>query len=269
LQQQYLRERQPLNALYSRMRTLSGRTAHLALQLFLLLFISASGRTQSRTDQPISASQAEQILVELRAIRQLLEHGSVAAATVPAEQHVAMLLRDAPALGQADAPLTLVEFTDYQCPYCRRFHLAAFEEIKKKLIETGKLRYVSVDLPLSTHQRAAEAAAAAHCAGEQQRFWEMRHVLIVNDQKLQDSDLAVYARDLHLDVGKFRQCLDQNRYADQVQRSFTDASQLGIFGTPSFVLGQTPKDDHFEGMKIVGDQPYQVFAERVRVASAR
>jgi protein-disulfide isomerase len=119
----------------------------------------------------MTAVQADQMLVELRAIRQLLERATLGTVPEPVEQHVAMLLHDAPALGRADAPLTLVEFTDYQCTYCRRFHSAAFEEIKKNLVDTGKLRYVSVDLPLPMHARAPQAAAAAHCAGEQQHFW--------------------------------------------------------------------------------------------------
>jgi protein-disulfide isomerase len=216
----------------------------------------------------MTAVQADQMLVELRAIRQLLERATPGTVPEPVEPRVAMLLHDAPALGRADAPLTLVEFTDYQCTYCRRFHSAAFEEIKKNLVDTGKLRYVSVDLPLPMHARAPQAAAAAHCAGEQQHFWEMRHLLIVNAQKLDDADFMTYAGDLHLDVGKFKQCLDQNRYTAAVQRASADAARLGIMGTPSFVLGPTARDDHFEGMKIVGDQPYALFADKVRAVSA-
>ena len=192
--------------------------------------------------------------------------GAPAAApvTAPVDAHVSMVLGDSPALGSADAPLTLVEFADFQCPFCRRFHTTVFDDIKKNFVDTGKLRYVSRDLPLPMHKHATQAANAARCAGEQDQFWAMRHVLIVNSHKLEHDDLVTYARELHLNQGAFRRCLDGNKYDAAVQQDAAVAAQIGITGTPSFVLGETVKEGPFEGIKIVGAQPYAVFDEKIR-----
>jgi protein-disulfide isomerase len=218
----------------------------------------------------ISSAQANEIIAELRAIHQILEKGAPAAAPAAAagDAHVSMLLGDSPALGSADAPLTLVEFADFQCPFCRRFHTTVFDDIKKNFVATGKLRYVSRDLPLPMHEHATQAANAARCAGEQDQFWAMRHVLIVNSQKLEHDDLVTYARELHLDKTAFRRCLDGNKYDAAVQKDAAVAAQIGITGTPSFVLGKTVKEGPFEGVKIVGAQPYAVFDEKIRAMTA-
>jgi protein-disulfide isomerase len=239
-----------------------------------LLLIAALPPTQAvRADEPaITSAQANEIISELRAIRVLLEKGapgaaSAAPATTPVNAHVSMVLGDSPALGSADAPLTLVEFADFQCPFCRRFHTTVFEEIKKNFVDTGKLRYVSRDLPLPMHDHATQAANAARCAGEQGQFWAMRHVLIVNSQKLEHDNLLTYAHDLHLDKTAFRRCLDANKYDAAVQQDAAVAAQIGITGTPSFVLGKTVKEGRFEGVKIIGAQPYTVFDEKIRALS--
>jgi protein-disulfide isomerase len=224
---------------------------------------------QARADEPaITSAQANEIIAELRAIRQLLEKGVPAAAPAAAvDEHVSMTLRDSPVLGSADAPLTLVEFADFQCPFCRRFHTTVFEDIKKNFVDTGKLRYISRDLPLPMHDHANQAANAARCAGDQNQFWAMRHTLIVNSQKLEHRDLLTYAHELHLSMAPFTRCLDQNKYDAAIQRDAADAAQIGITGTPSFVLGATVKDGPFKGTRIVGAQPYTVFEEKIRALS--
>ena len=212
------------------------------------------------------------MIAELRAIHQLLEKSvpaaTAAAAAPAAEEHVSMVLRDSPALGSVDAPLTLVEFADFQCPFCRRFHITEFDDIKKNFVDTGKLRYISRDLPLPMHDHATQAASAARCAGDQNQFWAMRHTLIVNSQKLERDHLLTYAHDLHLDMAAFTRCLDQNKYDAAIQADAADAAKMGITGTPTFVLGATVKDGRFQGTKIVGAQPYAVFDEKIRALSA-
>jgi protein-disulfide isomerase len=190
-------------------------------------------------------------------------------ANEPAIISVSMTLGDSPALGSADAPLTLVEFTDYQCPFCRRFHMTVFEDIKKNFVDTGKLRFISRDLPLPMHEHATQAAGAARCAGDEHKFWTMRQVLIVNSRQLQHADLLAYARSVHLDMAAFTRCLDQNKYDAAVQRDAADAARIGITGTPSFVLGPTVRDGPFVGTMIVGAQPYAVFDEKIRALSDR
>ena len=105
-----------------------------------------------------------------------------------------------PFLGKADAPLTLVMFTDYQCPFCSRFETQTLPEIKKQYIDTGKLRFVVRDLPLPFHPNAPKAAEAAHCAEEQGKYWELREKLVNNGDKLDAKLLPDYAKQVGLDV---------------------------------------------------------------------
>jgi protein-disulfide isomerase len=243
--------------------------ANLAGVALLLGATLTPAQAAPANESAITSAQANEIIAELHAIRVLLEKGAPAAASAaaPVDAHVSMTLGDSPALGSADAPLTLVEFADFQCPFCRRFHTTVFEEIKKNFVDTGKLRYVSRDLPLPMHDHATQAANAARCAGEQGQFWAMRHVLIVNSQKLEHDNLLTYAHDLHLDKTAFRRCLNANKYDAAVQQDAAVAAQIGITGTPSFVLGKTVKEGRFEGTKIIGAQPYAVFDEKIRALS--
>jgi protein-disulfide isomerase len=224
--------------------------------------------TAAFADQPaISSAQADEILSELRKIRQLLET-EAAARTAPSPQNpgsenVAVNTRDSNTLGSANAPLTLIEFADFQCPFCQRFHTTVFDELKKNFVDTGKVRYVSRDLPLPIHDHATEAARAARCAGDQHHYWEARHLLMVNQQKLAREDLIGYARDLHLDTDLFTHCLDEKKYEAAVQQDAADAAEVGVMGTPTFVLGRTQQKGRFTGVKIVGAQPYGVYEAKI------
>jgi protein-disulfide isomerase len=242
-----------------------------ASSVLILTAALVPAHAQPANEPGITSAQANEIISELRAIHQLLEKGAPAAAQAgaPADEQVSMTLGDSPVLGNADAPLTLVEFTDYQCPFCRSFHTTVFEEIKKNFVDTGKLRFVSRDLPLPMHEHATQAAGAARCAGDENKFWTMRQVLIVNSRRLQHADLLADARSLHLDMAAFTRCLDQNKYEAAVQRDAADAARIGITGTPSFVLGPTVRDGPFVGTMIVGAQPYAVFEEKIRALSDR
>ena len=167
-------------------------------------------------------------------------------------------------LGRKDAPLTLVEFSDYQCPFCRAFHTGAFEQIKKEWIDTGKLRLISWDLPLEFHSNAAKAAQAAHCAGEQNKFWEMRNLLIANAAQLEADAILGYARQVpQLDVERFKACIGSNKYSAEIKKAADAANAQGISGTPSFLLGKT-NGDQLDGTVIVGAQPYAAFEAQLK-----
>jgi protein-disulfide isomerase len=213
----------------------------------------------------ITKDQADAILSELRQIRQLLEKqqgaGSQAAGTPvpePAQKVNMTLSKGMYSLGRDDAPLTLIEFADYQCPFCGRFHSDTFADLKKNYIDTGKVRFVSRDLPLSFHPNALNAAEAARCAGEQGKFWEMRDKLIANAEDLSKPAILKYAQALSLDMGKFSPCLEKEAHKDEIQKDLADASSAQISGTPTFVLGKTT-NDNFSGTVIAGAQPYSVF----------
>src|SRR4029079_15092214 len=135
-------------------------------------------------------------------------------------------------LGRADAPLTMVEFTDLQCHFCRQFVMTSFGEIKKNWIDTGKLRYISRDFPLDFHAQAMPAARAARCAGEQGKCWEMRLTLMRNANLLTPEYIARTASDLKLNDASFATCARSSKYDAQIQAEMQEGTRLNIPGTP-------------------------------------
>jgi protein-disulfide isomerase len=220
----------------------------------------------------MTKDQADEMLKDLKAIHQLLERQQTAAAQPQAAQPQAAPTSDKVkmsvavgwySLGRDDAPVTVVEFADYQCPFCRKFHSETFVELKKNYIDTGKVRFVSRDLPLDFHPNAPSAAVAARCAGEQDKFWEMRDMILVNAVDLSPASLLKYGRQINLDMTVFGACLNDKKYTVAIQKDVADAGTLGISGTPSFVVGKTAKDQ-INGVRIVGAVPYSVFDTAVK-----
>jgi protein-disulfide isomerase len=224
----------------------------------------------------ISAEQADAILQELRHIHELLERqqqGNAVRPGAPAalarDENVTLSLpANSYSIGRQDAPLTLVEFIDYQCPFCRQFHITAFDELKKNYIDTGKLRYVSLDFPLDMHENARGAAVAARCAGDQGQFWELRNVMIVNANQLKLENLLTYATDLKLDVEKFRACVELDKYRAEVDRQLAEGQAIGVSATPSFVLRRSGTDK-VDGTRLVGAMPYSVFDGKIKELLAK
>jgi protein-disulfide isomerase len=216
----------------------------------------------------ITRQQADQILSELRAIHQLLERQQLAAAPpqIPSNPTGKVTMSVATgwySLGRDDAPVTVVEFADYQCPFCRRFQSDTFTELKKSYIDTGKVRFVSRDLPLEFHSNAPNAAAAARCAGEQGKYWEIRDLLLASDADLSQASLLKDGQQVRLDTTEFGACLSARKYDSAIRKDVTDAGSLGISGTPSFVVGKTAKDQ-INGVLIVGAVPFSVFETAIR-----
>ncbi len=216
-------------------------------------------------DQGITRQQGDQILQELRQIRQLLEKQAKPAATreeTPTRAKISDL-SGVSMLGKKDAPLTIVEFTDYQCPFCQRFHVASFPEIKRNYIDTGKLRFFSKDLPLDFHANAMRAAEAARCAGEQNKFWELRDVMGQNPDKLDMDHISGFADGLQMDSKALRSCVESGKYKDKVQTDVLEAMKIGANGTPTFIVGKSIGDG-VDGELVIGAMPYQVFDEKLK-----
>jgi protein-disulfide isomerase len=214
----------------------------------------------------MTKDQADEVLKELKAIHQLLERQQTAVVepqAVPTTNIVKMSVATGSySLGHENALVTMVEFADYQCPFCRKFHSDTFAELKKNYIDTGKLRFISRDLPLDIHANAYSAAVAARCAGEQGRFWQMRDAMFRSDD-LTSASLLRYGRQITLDMTAFGTCLKGKKYIPVIQKDVADAGALGITGTPSFVVGKTVKDE-LEGVRIVGAVPYSVFDTTIK-----
>ena len=234
------------------------------LPLAFGLVFPAIAADKKKNEPGITREQADEILNELRQIRELLEKGArPAAADAEPGSGIRMNLEGGPWLGSKDAPMTMVEFTDYQCGFCRQFHVATFPELKKRYIDTGKLRFVSRDLPLDFHSNAARAAEAARCAGDQQEFWQMRDRLITNADKLSAADLNRYAQALKLDTLQFRTCMDSGKYSKTVQKDVATAEGFGVTGTPSFLLGKSTRDG-VSGVILVGAVPLDAFEAKFK-----
>jgi protein-disulfide isomerase len=161
--------------------------------------------------------------------------------------------------GRADAPVTVVEFTDYQCPYCRRFQAQSWPRLKRDYVDTGKVRFIVRDLPLEFHSAARPAAEAAHCAGEQGHFWPMHDALLASDTKLDDASVSRRAQAMGLDVSRFRACVTGNKYEQAIARNAAEAAALGVRGTPTFIIGTTAHGE-LEGALLAGALPYEDLA---------
>jgi protein-disulfide isomerase len=212
---------------------------------------------------PMTKDQGDAILKELREIKQLLarpqQQQAPAAPSVPPKPENLTVKGDAIyVLGKSDAPLTLVEFTDYQCPFCGRFETTTFPEIKKNYIDTGKVRFILRDLPLDFHPFALKAAQSVHCAGDQGKYWEMKELVFKNQNKIDVDSLAGYAKDLSLNGDTFKSCMADGKHLKEIGDEAKYAASLGITGTPTFVLGKAVGDS-VEGRVIVGAQPLAAF----------
>ena len=179
--------------------------------------------------------------------------------TAPKEQVYDVSADNNPARGPENAPVTIVEFSDYQCPYCTAWH----KEVYGKLLENygDQIRFVYRDFPLAgIHSEAFPAAEAANCAGEQGHYWPYHDMLFDGGpDTLGIATYLAYAKELSLDMTQFQVCMDDHRYADEVQADYDYALGLGLQSTPTFFIN---------GIIVVGAQPYEIFEQKIESALA-
>lgn len=217
-----------------------------ALVLVCLLFgMSAHAQkraNRNRTKQDVEAAMLETLKAmqkELQDIKTLLaarppapSPAAKAAAVVP--QAVALDLTNRPFRGSKDAPVTIVEFTDYECPFCSRHAQQTLPQIEKEYIATGKVKYYVVDLPLeSIHPNAFKAAVAVRCANDQGKYWEM-HDRLFAAQRGTLTDWNAHALAVGLDAGKFTGCVASSKYDSDVRKDMALTQMVGVQGTPGF-----------------------------------
>ncbi|MBI2232627.1 MAG: DsbA family protein [Candidatus Aenigmarchaeota archaeon] len=187
-----------------------------------------------------------------------VQQPSVPAGNQALPGRVQVSLDDDPQLGDRNAKLVMIEFSDFQCPFCERFFSSTLPLVKKEYVDTGKVLFVYRDFPLdSIHPQAVPAALAAGCADEQGRFWEYHDKIFQNQASLGDTSYKAWAADLGLDTTKFNDCYDSKKYAGEVQKDFQDGSDAGVSGTPTFYIG-SPQKGYIE---IVGAQPFSVIKQ--------
>ncbi len=164
--------------------------------------------------------------------------------------------------GNENAKVVIVEYSDYQCPFCRRFYDDAYAQIKKEYVDTGKALFVYKDFPLPFHPQAEPLAESARCAGDQQKYWEMHDKIFIEQGKQGQGtitttvdDIKKWAGEIGLNTATFNSCLDSGKYKSIIQTSISEGSAQGVSGTPSFLIGKPDGT----GQLVVGAQPFGAF----------
>lgn len=190
--------------------------------------------------------------------------------TAPEQQKPAITTMEldstAPVRGGENATIAIVEFSDYQCPFCGRFHAQVLPSVKKAYIDTGKVRHIFRDFPLDFHPQAKSAAIAANCAGEQKNYWEMHDSLFANQNRLGAVLYEDLAKKMNINMASFQACLKDARQAEKIEKDLSYGQSLGIDGTPSFFIGRIEGNKLVDVKQIIGAQPPAVFAQAIEAA---
>jgi protein-disulfide isomerase len=236
--------------------------------LTLIAALPLAAQTASNDDLQKQVNQLNEtnraILKELQEIHKVLEQQRVAQAPQAPPPDILPpdpidVSRD-PFRGAANAKVAIIEYSDFQCPFCGRYEKDAYTQIAKDYVDTGKVKYVWRDMPLDMHPNAMRAAQAANCAGAQGKFWEMHDRLFSNQQALNAEDLPKHAEALGLNVGQFQTCLDSNRFDADIKADMAEAAKANISGTPSFLFGVVQPNGSIKIVKkLVGARPYADF----------
>lgn len=199
-------------------------------------------QTNSSVTARIDALEAgqRQMLQELKLLEDKIQ---------PPAVPTSMKIDSEPSIGERSAPVAIVEFADFECPFCAKFERDTYPQVLENYIKTGKAVFFYHDLPLSAHRDAESAAEAARCAEDQNKYWEMHDALFAHQNALSPPAITSYAQSLGMDASKFTTCISTDRYADAIQQSAQYAEQIGVRGTPSFFIGTLDADGH--ELKIV------------------
>jgi protein-disulfide isomerase len=239
----------------------------------LILLCAVPVRAQQVTNEDLKKqldALTESIRVMQRDIQEIKAGMAARPAAPPSGLNVVLDLAGNRVKGPAEAAITLVEFTDYQCPFCARHVRDTWPKIDAEYVQTGKIRYVMLDLPLeSIHKQAFKAAEAANCAGDQGKYWEMHDRLFENAKALEP--WSAHAQALALDVAAFDACMASDKHAPEVRRDMEEARKVGITGTPGFFLARRepgPGSRVRTIAQIRGARPFEDFKAEIEKALA-
>ena len=244
------------------------------------LFLSFQpGSTQSSPGSAQSSDELRSLRKEIEALKEgqgklqkdvqdikaLLQGGRAGAPSAPSQPvNMVLTLDGDPVKGDKSAPVVLVEFTDYQCPFCARHVRDTMPQIEAEYVKTGKLRYVTREFPLeSIHPQAFKASEAALCAGDQGKYWEMHARLFANQRALAPGQLASHAQAVGLDEAKFTQCLEGGTKGAKVRKDLADGAKAGVTGTPAFFIGVTDGANVKVTRTVKGAHPFAAFKEAI------
>jgi len=170
------------------------------------------------------------------------------------------LENDDPVLGNREAKVAVVEFTDYECPFCEQYHTETFPQLKKEFIDTGKVQYILRDFPLNFHTKAKGAAIAANCAGNQNAYWKMNDLLFSQQSELGEALYHKSAQFLGLNMEQFLACSKLDDQAQEVNADVTYGHQIGVNGTPTFFVGRIQNGQLVDAMEISGALGLEAFS---------
>tara|TARA_Y100000031_G_scaffold154983_1_gene204324 strand:+ start:148 stop:852 length:705 start_codon:yes stop_codon:yes gene_type:complete len=190
-------------------------------------------------------------------VNELAGPGERVAQPPPPSPTVDVSVDDDPMKGKKNAPVTIIEFSDFQCPYCKKVFSETLPLLEKEYIDTGKVKFVYRDYPLPFHPLAQKTAEAAECADEQVKFWEYHDTIFENQDSLSVENLKSWAQDLGLDSEEFDQCLDSGEMASEVKKDMEEGQKYGVRGTPAFFIN---------GKLLSGAQPYVAFQREIEAA---
>jgi protein-disulfide isomerase len=234
---------------------------------------SAAKRGRTSEDTAALLRQLTEMQQELRAMRDEVAQLRQAVADLaragarprpsPPPLPASVTLDDDPVLGSSQAPVAVVEFSEFECPFCRRFHEQTFSKLKEVYVATGKVQYVFRDFPLPMHAQAKPAALAAHCAARQDAFWPMHDALFENQQRLGPELFPELARRLGLDGDGFLACLSESAAQKEVEGDIAYGQGLGVQGTPTFFIGRLQGVRLVNPQRLTGAQPFSAFSEAI------
>lgn len=251
-----------LTPVQQRIEQLGEQVAQLGAQLSQVQVTLSQIRDQAFTALEASLNQMDKRLERAESLLAELQPSQAAAEP----QTPTVSADDDPMLGDSEAPVLIVEFSDYQCPFCKRFEAETLPQLIQAYVDTGKVRLAFRDFPLTQiHANALPAALASECADEQGSFWPYHDLLFARQSDWAPSDdiqatLVHYAVELKLDESAFSACLGENRYLEEIQHDFSDGVSYGITGTPSFFIN---------GKKLVGALPFSEFQAAIDAALAQ
>ncbi len=217
-----------------------------------------------------AAAQTDLQLIKTLLQRLLAQSSSLASAPAPTSSGVAspanltIPVPEGTWRGDADAKAALIEFSDFECPFCGTFATEIYPQIDRDYIKGGTLRYMFVDDPIEQmHPNAFKAHEAALCAGEQGKYWEMHTQLFAHQKALAPDALLSYAQAAGVDGAKLQECLSAGRNATRVRRNVATAQKVGVRGTPTFLFGVVESGQFRAKRALAGAHPYTVFKDAI------
>lgn len=245
----------------------------LGRRLFILFFLLASGAAYS-SDEWLADEvlrQLQDIRAEVKALRgevatlrEEVKHLGVGGGNGAARiGTLDVAIDDDPRIGRNDATVAIVEFSDFECPFCTRHNKQTLPQIKDSYVKTGQVMYVMKDFPLAFHAKAKEAAIAGHCAAQQNAYEPMRDALFNNARSLGNDFYLKAAQSQGLDMTKFTACLGDAGAAQEVQSDLEQGMALGVDGTPAFLVGRVIDGKVVDAKMITGAVGFERFQQVV------